>query len=213
MKKLYLLIFTIFFINITAYADMYCFDSLENEIRKLTNRIEILEHEVMLLKQNGLQSSDNAMPQEVNKPEEKVAPSPKIVEPEFLPSSEKQIYDMALSKLKDKRYGDAKIAFAQFIKKYPKSQMLDRALFWYAESFAGSKEFQNAALYYLQCYQKAPKGQKAQDALIKLAVSLSALKRNAEVCKIINKLENEFSNRSASIKKTVKDLKVKHSCK
>jgi tol-pal system protein YbgF len=197
----------------TAHADVYRFDSLENEIRKLTNKVEILEHQIMLLKQNNVQNADNTFSQEANKVEEKAAMSPKVAEPAFLPSSEKQIYDMALSKLKDKKYEDAKIAFAQLIKKYPKSQILDRALFWYAESFAGMKDFQNAALYYLQCYQKAPKGQKAQDALIKLAISLSSLKRNGEVCKIINKLENEFPNRSASIKKTAKDLKVQHSCK
>jgi tol-pal system protein YbgF len=117
------------------------------------------------------------------------------------------------SNLKDKNYEKAKVLFAEFIEVYPKSMMLDRALFWYAESYAGQKDFQNAALHYLKCYQKFPKGQKAQDSLLKLATSLGELKRKTEACKIIAKLDAEFPNRSAAAKKTSRDLKLKYNCK
>jgi tol-pal system protein YbgF len=211
MNKFVIFISTLVTINCFSYADFDRLDSLEKEIRKLTNKVEILEHQVNMLKQNTVATNPENQGSDTSIASEKVISPVNQVNAKI--SSDKQMYDLALSKLKDKKYDTAKNEFADLLKKHPKSPILDKVMFWYAESFFGQKDFQNAALNYLQCYQKFPKGQKAQDALIKLALSLSELKRKTEVCKIISKLEGEFPNRSASIRKIAKDLKAKHSCK
>ncbi len=189
---------------------------LEQEVQKLTNKVEILEHEIRLIKQQ-LGTHDAAKPAEHSPTQaaETKQPQPQLTEnlPINVNTSEKQQYDLALATLKDKKYAIANKQFADFIASYPKSAMMDRSLFWYAESFFGQKDFQNAALNYLKCYQKFSNNPKKQDALLKLAMSLSELRRKEEVCKIIKKLEVEFPNRSANSKKISNDLKVKHSCK
>jgi tol-pal system protein YbgF len=225
MKKKITALAVIALINFPCVADDRS-DLIEAEMQKMTNKIELLEHEVRLLKQyvnvpsSSVASSVAENSTKQNKSystTEKRTDSDMINESDISGkkdiSSEKQAYDLALATLKDKKYESAKEQFADFMVTYPKSSLLDRAIFWYSESFFAQKDFQNAALNYLKCYQKFPKGQKAADTLLKLAISLSELKRKAEVCKIIKKLENEFPNRSASAKKSASDLKLKHSCK
>ncbi len=223
MKKQIAAILAIIFIAFHSFADDRA-DLLEAEMRKMTNKIEFLEHEVSLLKQSqtsldsqGVPNNElqkQVKPASLNASETDAAMTNELKDSgREKSSSEKQVYDLALATLKDKKYESAKEQFADFIATYPKSNLLDRAVFWYSESFFCQKDFQNAALNYLKCYQKFPKGQKAGDALLKLSMSLSELKRKSEVCKIIKKLEQEFPNRSANAKKTANDLKLKTSCK
>ena len=209
MRRILIILFLV--LNNSAFAELDRTVLLEEEVQKLTNKIEHLEHEINILKQhipNLVQAPEVQTTERIN------APSPIADDPKsnLNISLDKQKYDLALGKLKDKNYEQANNLFAEFIESYPKSSMLDRALFWYAESYFGKKDFQNSALHYLKCYQKFPKGQKAQDALLKLAMSLGELNRKAEVCKIIKRLEAEFPNRSAAAKKTANDLKLKHNC-
>jgi tol-pal system protein YbgF len=222
MKKRFILFSIIFSLTSWVYAMPDISSLLEQEVQKLTNRVEILEHEIRLLKQ-ALANNQGAQPQLpqqplVQEPVAVVEPSakaPESINPTIVDTnlSEKQKYDMALAALKDKKYNSAKEQFADLMVSYPKSTMLDRVMFWYAETFFAQKDFQNSALNYLKCYQKFPKGQKAQDALLKLAMSLSELRKQTEVCKIIKKLEVEFPNRSANAKKVANDLKLKHNCR
>jgi tol-pal system protein YbgF len=218
MNKIFILFFTTFSFACYSYAEVDRSVLLEQEVQKLTNKVEFLEHEINLLKQH-ITSSHQATTISTENAHTSVAVpvahAPTVEKPVALDgnSSDKQKYDLALATLKDKKYESAKEQFADFINTSPNSSMMDRVLFWYAESFYGQKDFQSAALNYLKCYQKFPKGQKAQDALLKLAMSLSELNKKAEVCKIIKKLEQEFPNRSANAKKTANDLKVKHTCK
>jgi tol-pal system protein YbgF len=225
MKKILAASAAIIFTVSASFADDKTYLH-EVEIQKMTNKLELLEHEVRLLKQQLASSVNTGVSTNNISVSDKPSGKPLVVHetPHHVDevknsevaksgSSEKQIYDLALATLKDKKYEAAKEQFADFITTYPKSSLLDRAVFWYSESYFAQKDFQNAALNYLKCYQKFPKGQKAGDALLKLSMSLSELKRKAEVCKIIKKLEQEFPNRSANAKKIANDLKLKHSCK
>jgi tol-pal system protein YbgF len=216
MRTILIILFSFFILSNPAFAELDRTILLEEEVQKLTNKIEHLEHEINILKQH----IPNLVQAHGVQTTEKIDTPSTLSTPASIPDStkdisniplDKQKYDLALGKLKDKNYEQAKNLFAEFIESYPKSSMLDRALFWYAESYFGKKDFQNSALHYLKCYQKFPKGQKAQDALLKLAMSLGELNRKAEVCKIIKRLEAEFPNRSAAAKKTANDLKLKHS--
>ena len=217
MRTIFIIFFSVLILNNPVFADLNRTMLLEEEVQKLTNKVEHLEHEINILKQCVPNVAQTPGIQGVEKVDRPSAINTSASIPDDDKSTlniplDKQKYDLALSKLKDKNYSQAQLLFAEFIESYPKSSMLDRALFWYAESYFGKKDFHNAALHYLKCYQKFPKGQKAQDGLLKLAMSLGELKRKSEVCKIIKRLENEFPNRSAESKKKANDLKLKHNC-
>jgi len=224
MRKIYLLLILLTSSG-SALADT---EMLINEIKKLTGEVEMLKYDIRILKQQieKIQAKnaiphipDNSTPKieskkEVKSEEDSVKPlaeEPKVEEAKE--PDEKVQYDIALSALKDKKYDLAKIKFADLIASYPESSLLDRMVFWYAEALFYEKDYYNAASYYLKCYQKYPKGQKAPDALLKVAMSLGELKQPEQSCQILDKLEKEFPNLSSNMKKSVKDLKLKHNCK
>jgi len=225
MRKIYLLLILLTFSG-SALADT---EMLINEIKKLTGEVEMLKYDIRILKQQIEKiQAKNAVPKISDTPEHKVDLDAKeevkleeksveisVQEPkkeEIKEPNEKVQYDIALSALKDKKYDLAKIKFADLIATYPESSLLDRMIFWYAEALFYQKDYYSAASYYLKCYQKYPKGQKAPDALLKVAMSLGELKQPEQACQILDKLEKEFPNLSSSMKKSVKDLKLKHNC-
>ena len=121
-------------------------------------------------------------------------------------------YDLALAALKDGDFTSAEQQFAQFIEKYPSSQLQSNATFWYGESFYRRNDFNKAAIHYLQSYKKYPKGSKAPDALLKLSYSLASLNKNKEACAMLTKLELEFPKRPESSIKRAQEAKSKFHC-
>ncbi len=126
---------------------------------------------------------------------------------------DKTDYDLALATLKDGDFESAEQQFVAFIKKYPSSGLQSNAIFWYAESFYRRGNFNKAAINYLQSYKKYPKASKAPDALLKLSYSLANLNKNKEACRMLEKLEFEFPQRSFDSIKRTNEAKSKFYCK
>ncbi len=218
-------------------------EMLEQEIIKLTNQVELLQRDMRVvksqmeqhLKLNLEQKDQDAVPSahEGANPgahdQDAVSSAHEGANPQAHdhkqqdakpPSSmsEKQKYDNAILKLQNNKYAEAREDFDQLMKN-PKSNFMERAMFWYAESFFRAKDFQHSAVHYLRCYKKFPKGQKASESLLKVVQSISqrkdktpAREKNLQICEIIKKLEKDFPSRSASSKKISNDLKIKHNC-
>lgn len=180
---------------------------LEKEVQNLTGRIEILEHMIAQI-QNGSKvpfKDTGKSNNELLKPVQAAASAD--------PREEKREYDLALSNLKDGKYEEAEMLFADFMKKYTKSDHLSNAYFWYADTFYRRGDLDKAAINFLKAYQKFPASAKAPDALLKLALSLGEMKKNDEACSILKKLDTEFKKRSDSSKKRCYDAKIKYGCK
>ncbi|WP_341756644.1 MULTISPECIES: tol-pal system protein YbgF [unclassified Candidatus Tisiphia] len=209
-------------------------DVLEKENQHLLGRIEIIEHTIAKLekilnstKQDEISSQDNdttknlvddSMVSDVfdvpsTKKVEKEVVSANIAKPISGIPPDKQLYDLALASLKDNKLTDAEEKFASFLKNYSNSPLLSNAYFWYGESFFRRNMFDKAAINYLKGYKQSPKGIKASDSLLKLALSLGELKKTPEACSILEKLEAEFPNRSATSIKRAKDARTKFACK
>lgn len=127
-------------------------------------------------------------------------------------SPEKHSYDHALSLLKEKKFEESESAFADFIQKYPKSDLQSNSYFWYGETFFQRQNYEKSALFYLKGYKLQPKGSKAADSLLKLALSLGEINKKKEACSMLNKLEKEFPKRSASSKKRSNEAANKFGC-
>jgi len=191
----------------------------EKEIQILMGRVEVLEHSVAQMMKGQLTGTANNIPNPSAQPYTKNDAMQAMTEldvtqtPKLEPTSEKQSYDLALVALKDNNLEDAQSRFAEFITKYPKSNMLGNAYFWHGETFFKQNSFEKAAINYLKCYKQFPKGAKAPDALLKLAMSLGSMKKTKEACSMLTKLENEFKDRPATSIKRTKDAKNKYGCK
>ena len=203
-------------------------DEHEQEIRRLIDKVEVLQHKIDMLTQRS-----NILNQEYNTEVLEVGDSktqdvfdiallkhmpdnapkkPIAVNNDIAP--DKQAYDLALAAYKDNKLAEAKGKFKSFIQQYPNSSLISNAYFWYGECFFKQKDYNGAAVNYLKGYKALPKGAKSSDGLLKLALSLGELKETQEACNMLAKLDKEFStNRTAVSKKMAEDAKIKFGCK
>jgi tol-pal system protein YbgF len=121
-------------------------------------------------------------------------------------------YQAAYDALKAKRFDKSKELFQEFVKKYPNHGLTSIAFYWLGESYYESKNYDQSALAYLKGYQNNTKGMRAADSLLKLAKSLSELNKHKEACITITKLQKEFPNATAGIKKQAELEKKKLLC-
>ncbi|MBP7189805.1 MAG: tol-pal system protein YbgF [Rickettsiaceae bacterium] len=184
---------------------------MERQIQSLLGRIENLEHQVAKLTNTPASSSQKLTPVPSN--ESAGVSAVPVTEADSNSDQEKQDYDAGLIALKNSDYEQAEVKFAKFIEKYPKSSRLSNAYFWYGESFFRRGNFEKAAVNYLKGYKQFPKADKASDSLLKLSLSLGSMKKNREACAMLDKLDNEFKNRSAVAIKRAKDARNKYGCK
>lgn len=204
-------------------------ETLEREMQTLLGRVEVLEHAISQLRSD--QSSKPQRPYPDTRTSENIdaldqAPTqlPKVSESSSVSSTpqktlsssveglEKKNYDAALLALKDSKYEDAEEKFASFILQYPKSSMLSNAYFWHGETYFRRNNFEKAAISYLKGYKQFPKAAKASDSLLKLALSLGAMKKTKEACSMLSKLDAEFKDRPANSIKRASDAKNKYGC-
>lgn len=190
--------------NDASYAD---------ELKDLKKRISSLEKAVAQLLE---QQKNNAAPTpaagsvsegSLTKTTNNMAETASLVSPE------KTEYDLALAALKHGDLRAAETQFADFARKYPKGELRENALFWYAEVFFRTSDFNQSAIHFLKCYKEYPKGIKAADALLKLGLSLGEMGKNKEACSILHKLDTEFPSRQESNKKRSLEAKAKFKCK
>lgn len=185
--------------------------TLEKQVRLLLERIEMLEHNVLILKKQHMSSSNNSRDSDLFS-NSGAKDNSSTVEDSNL-SNEKKDYESALISLKDKDYVLAEEMFAKFIESYPKSTKLSNAYFWYGETFFKRNYFEKAAINYLKGYKNFPKGEKAADSLLKLSLSLGSMKKTKEACVMLDKLDNEFKNRPEGSIKKAKEAKNKYGCR
>lgn len=205
-------------------------DKQEQEIRRLINKVELLQHKIDILTKN---SDVPQLNEKAEAPETENSNNLDIFDVTLLKTmpnntaetkptntankevaADKQAYDLALASYKDNKLNDAQEKFKSFVQKYPKSSMISNAYFWYGECFFKQKDYNNAAINYLKGYKESPKGAKSSDGLLKLALSLGKLKKTEEACNMLARLDKEFpSNRTAASKKMAEDAKIKFGCK
>lgn len=121
-------------------------------------------------------------------------------------------YDRAFSLLRQANYDDAEIAFKAFISNNSEDKLVDNAKYWLAETFYVRSKFQDAAVAFAESYQAAPTGVKAPDSLLKLAMSLSALKNTKDACTTLNELGTKFPNASGSVKNRAEQERQRLKC-
>jgi tol-pal system protein YbgF len=84
-------------------------------------------------------------------------------------------YEAAQAQRRIGNYQGAIVAFQNFIKQYPKSNLAPRAQYWIGESYYAEKRFREAIFEFKKVIDQFPKSEKAPDALLKIAFSFDAL--------------------------------------
>lgn len=109
-------------------------------------------------------------------------------------------------------YAGAEKALKAFVDTYPGNELSGNAHYWLGETFYVREDFASAARTFAEGFQRYPKNKKAPDNLLKLGMSLSALKRVEDACITLDKLIKEYPNSPSSIKQRTKTERLKLKC-
>ncbi len=122
-------------------------------------------------------------------------------------------YDKAYNALKKGDYKTAESAFTAFIKKHPASSLAGNANYWLGETYYARKQYEQAVGIFADGFTKYKNNSKAPDNLLKLGLSMSALKRKADACTAFTSLPKEFPKAAQTLKDRAKAEAKKLSCK
>jgi tol-pal system protein YbgF len=122
-------------------------------------------------------------------------------------------YNYAYKLLVQSDYADAESAFREFLGAHPQDALAGNAQYWLGETYYVRGQYEPAAQAFLQGYQGYPKGAKAPDSLLKLGMSLAALKKNPEACAALGQLGKDFPQAPPHVKDAATRERGKIGCK
>ena len=106
-----------------------------------------------------------------------------------------QQYKFATNLLLKKQYAEATQALNQFIETHPTHKLAANARYWLGETFYARGNYQAAAAAFATAYKQDEKSPKAADNLLKLALSLQAIGKQAEGCKVFASLKQQMAQK------------------
>ncbi len=124
---------------------------------------------------------------------ESQAPLPKF-------ANSREHYNYAFKLLNQTKYPEAGTAFTAFTKAYPKDPLIGNAYYWLGETWYVRRDYIKAADDFRLGYEAMPGGPKAADNLLKLALSMNALKKEKEACVVLKQVVVKFGNTSSNMK-------------
>jgi TolA-binding protein len=109
-------------------------------------------------------------------------------------------------------YSAAEAAAREVLTNAKTSPRVYDAQFLLAQALAGERQLPQSAIAYDDAYNRNRKGVHAQDALVGLAGSLSALNEKKAACDTLVKLGTEFPTLRADLRDTVATIRVRAGC-
>ena len=112
--------------------------------------------------------------------------------------SDRDNYQAAFELLKDQRYEPAAMAFEQFLKSYPDSELADNAQYWLAESHYVTQGFERALGEFEIVITRYPNSRKVPDALLKMGYCNYELEQWGAARDALKRVQGEFPETTAA---------------
>lgn len=111
------------------------------------------------------------------------------------PTEEEQAaYDRAFRALREQRFADAAQGFSDFLDRYPDSGYAPNALYWLAETYYVSRNFETSLVFFNQLRDRYPGSNKDGDALLKVGFSHFELRQWNEARAALEQVRSEHPN-------------------
>tara|TARA_R110000824_G_scaffold390760_4_gene587600 strand:+ start:16930 stop:17781 length:852 start_codon:yes stop_codon:yes gene_type:complete len=206
---------------------------IEEQMRGMTGRIEELGHQINVIRQdlnsykeaNDLRFSEQgaasapvasagsaSAASAASKPAASAASSsaaPLVALPSGTPQTQ---YDFAIDLLKRGQFPEARDGFKQFLVQHPKDPLAGNAQYWLGETYYVQGQYKDAADSFLKGYTTYSKSSKAPDSLLKLGMTLAALKQKDAACATFGQLKEQFPSASPAIVARNKQERQKVGC-
>jgi tol-pal system protein YbgF len=147
-------------------------DSLQNEVRTLSGRIEELQNANELLKR---QQRD--LYADLDQRLKAAPPSPVDAPVSAAGNDEQTQYNRAFDHLKGGDYAAAITGFRTLASAHPQGQLADNTQYWLGEAYYVTRDYANATTAFERVLAGWPNSRKAPDALLKLGYTQIEQKR------------------------------------
>lgn len=124
----------------------------------------------------------------------------------------RQRYQHAFLLLRQADYQKASAAFQEFVDSHPDDQLAGNARYWLGETYYVRGDYGRAAEIFLSGFRSSPQGKKAPAALLKLGMSLIALKKNREACATFDKLAKDYPRAQGGLKRVLDQQRKRAEC-
>lgn len=159
----------------------YRLNTLEKKMDTISTDIDLRFEQ--LQKKIGTPSAGKTKTNNAIKP---TAKAPKGTKPQDL-------YEAALTDLKNNKLNEAEGKLSQFLGSFPKDNLAGNAQYWLGEVYYKQQNFAKAAVAFKDGYSKYPNGTKGADCLLKLGLSMKALGKKEEACTAFVNLPTMFA--------------------
>ena len=133
--------------------------------------------------------------------------------PVVLPEGGPEVqYEYGVERLKMGEFDQAREAFKLFLKANPKHKLAGNAQYWLGETYYVQGKYKDAADSFLKGYTTYSKSSKAPDSLLKLGMTLSALKQKDAACATFGELGRRFPKASEAVVARNKRERKKAGC-
>ncbi|EMG38927.1 tol-pal system protein YbgF [Desulfocurvibacter africanus PCS] len=192
----------------SAQANMWSeMESMRVQFAKLQGEMDTLVRENQLAEQQGLKpEAVHALMQEVE--DMKTALQSQLaIDFEQLSKEEKAVkgdkgaqssdpaqalYLRALDNFKKRNYMNAQSMWAEFVKAYPKHELVSNAIFWQGESFYQTGDFARAVLSYQDVITKYPKSNKIPAAMLKQGIAFKKIGKDKAGDLVLQELVKKY---------------------
>lgn len=110
------------------------------------------------------------------------------------------MYERAFGMFKQRQFGEASIAFEEFVRANPSHEYADNAYYWMGECFYGQGEFSLAIGEFQKVPELYPGGNKVPDSLLKIGLSYANLGNKKSAEKTFRQLVDAFPQSEAAAK-------------
>jgi len=126
--------------------------------------------------------------------------------------SVEQQYEAAQQMLRAGQYAAAEQTLRDIVTKNPRHPFAASAQYWLGETYYVRQDYQNASVAFADGYKNYPKGNKAPDTLLKLGMSLSAMKKDQDACAVYDRLNKEYPTAPEIVRRRATEERRKSRC-
>lgn len=122
-----------------------------------------------------------------------------------LPSSDAEgLYANSYQFVLSGDYTTAEAGFRDYAEKFPDGEKISDAKFWLGESLLGQERYAEAAEVFLEAGKAHPKAAKAPDMMLKLGISLTAMKQGDMACATYGAIEKKYPSVSEAMRERIR---------
>ena len=171
-------------------------EAAQAEQRRLRGEVEELQHALKAMQQHERDlyaDLDRRLGALDGKMQAQAAASPAATAP-----VDRDAYQAALEKLKNRDYPGAEQALQDFLVGFPQSLLVDNAKYWLGEAYYVEHRFPEALEAFQRVAKDHPDSRKVPDALLKVGYSYYELKRYREAREALARLVKSYGDAPAA---------------